>query len=74
MRPVPDLTSSAQPCDYVVSEEEAACGKTPTTLIALGMDTPPRGQTRDAGMAGELRYAHYCDEHLASVRDRLDRR
>ena len=67
-------TSSTQPCDYSTSADVEVCGKTPTTLIAFGMDTPSPTLTGDARMAGEFRYAHYCDEHLALVRDRLDRR
>ena len=67
--------ASMQPCDYVDSADGATCGRTPTTLVALGMDTPPLGERHpEPGTSGEFRYAHYCDEHLSVVRDELDRR
>lgn len=68
------MQSSDQPCDFRDAPGADPCGKTPTTLIALGMDTPPRdaGFT-DTGIAGDLRYAHYCDEHVTMIRERLNR-
>jgi len=66
------MQSSNQPCDYRDAPDSEACGKTPTTLIAHGMDTPaPRD--RATGMAGDFEYAHYCDEHISQMRDRLNR-
>jgi hypothetical protein len=68
------VTTSAQPCDYADSAGSEVCGRTPTTLVALGMDTPRVGPNhRESGESGDFRYAHYCDEHLSLVRDQLNR-
>jgi hypothetical protein len=68
------MQSSNQPCDYRDAPDSEACGKTPTTLIAHGMDTPSRrAPATGAGTAGGFEYAHYCDEHISLMRDRLNR-
>ena len=68
------VTSSKQPCDFRSTSDSEPCSMTPTTLLALGMDTPPRGAAaRRESSCQELRYVHYCDEHLSMARRGLDR-
>ena len=57
-------------CDFVNPEtDDERCGRTPTELLAIGMTAPD--PTKGPGHAGTFQYAHFCEEHLPEMQQRL---
>ena len=57
-------------CDFIdPGTDGERCGRTPTELLAVGMTAPD--PAKGPGHAGTFQYAHFCEEHLPGMQQRL---